>query len=196
MSSSTASATDTAPLRLVVIIGSTRPGRFGPVVANWFTEQARRHGGFDVDVVDLAEIGFETTEPRLTGADALAPRLAEAEAFVVVTPEYNHSFPGPLKIAIDQYKYEWRAKPVAFVSYGGMSGGLRAVEQLRLVFAELHAMSVRNSISFAMARKHFDKAGRPSDEPDANSAAKDMLDQLNWWALALREARAARPYTG
>jgi NAD(P)H-dependent FMN reductase len=184
------------PLRLVVIIASTRPERFGPVVAEWFIGQARLHAGFDVDVVDLAEIGFETAEPRLAGADALAPRLAEAAAFVVVTPEYNHSFPGPLKIAIDQYKHEWRAKPVAFVSYGGISGGLRSVEQLRLVFAELHAMTVRNTVSFAMARRRFDQDGRPFDEPDANAAAKDMLDQLAWWAQALAEARANHPYTG
>ena len=187
-------SSSTTPLRLVVIIGSTRPERFGPVVANWFTGQARQHSGFDVDVVDLAEVGFETAEPRLAGADALAPRLAAADAFVVVTPEYNHSFPGPLKIAIDHYKHEWRAKPVAFVSYGGVSGGLRAVEQLRLVFAELHAMSVRNAVSFTMARKRFDQAGRPLDEADANSAAKDMLDQLAWWARALRTARAEHPY--
>ena len=184
----------TNPQRLVVIIGSTRPERFGPVVADWFIEQALQHGGFDVDVVDLAEVGFETAEPRLAGTDALAPRLGAAEAFVVVTPEYNHSFPGPLKIAIDHYKHEWRAKPVAFVSYGGVSGGLRAVEQLRLVFAELHAMTVRNAVSFAMARKRFDHSGRPHDEADANSAAKDMLDQLSWWAVALSRARAERPY--
>jgi NAD(P)H-dependent FMN reductase len=187
-------SSSTTPLRLVVIIASTRPERFGPVVADWFIEQARAHGGFDVDVVDLAEVGFETAEPRLAGADALAPRLAEAAAFVVVTPEYNHSFPGPLKIAIDQYKHEWRTKPVAFVSYGGISGGLRAVEQLRLVFAELHAMTVRNVVSFAMARRRFDPDGRPLDEPDANAAAKDMLDQLAWWALALHEGRASRAY--
>lgn len=190
------SISSTSPLRLVVIIASTRPERFGPVVADWFVEQARAHDGFDVDVVDLAGVGFETAEPRLAGADALAPRLADAAAFVIVTPEYNHSFPGPLKIAIDQYKHEWRTKPVAFVSYGGVSGGLRAVEQLRLVFAELHAMTVRNVISFAMARRHFDQNGRPADEPDANAAAKDMLDQLDWWARALHAARAVGPYPG
>jgi len=176
----------TTPLRLVIIIGSTRPGRFGPTVAEWFTGQARQHGGLDVDVVDLAE----------SAVDALGERLAAADAFVVVTPEYNHSFPGPLKGAIDHYKYEWRAKPVAFVSYGGVSGGLRAVEQLRLVFAELHAMSVRNAVSFPMAHRRFDKSGRPLDEADANGAAKDLLDQLGWWAHALRDARAARPYGG
>jgi NAD(P)H-dependent FMN reductase len=175
-----------AELRLVIIIGSTRPGRFGPTVARWFIDQAGQHGGLDVDVVDLAEEEVE----------ALGERLAAADAFVVVTPEYNHSFPGPLKGAIDHYKHEWRAKPVAFVSYGGVSGGLRAVEQLRLVFAELHAMTVRNAVSFTMAHKRFDDNGRPLDEADANGAAKDMLNQLGWWAHALRDARAARPYGG
>ncbi|HEV2639604.1 MAG TPA: NAD(P)H-dependent oxidoreductase [Actinocrinis sp.] len=190
------SAPPAPPLRLVVIIASTRPGRRGPVVADWFAGQARQHGGYDVDVVDLAEIGFETAEPRLAGAEALGVRLAEAAAFAVVTPEYNHSFPGPLKIAIDHYHHEWRAKPVAFVSYGGVSGGLRAVEQLRLVFAELHAMTVRNTVSFPRVHRGFDQNGRPLDEPDADSAAEDMLDQLAWWATALAEARASRPYGG
>ncbi len=77
-----------------------------------------------------------------------AQRFAAADAFVIVTPEYNHSFPTPLKTAIDWHSTQWHAKPVSFVSYGGASGGLRAVEHLRQAFAEVHAVTVRNSISF------------------------------------------------
>lgn len=183
------------PHRLAVLIGSTRPGRFGPVAGRWFAHQASLHGQMDVDLIDLAE----TPLPEGTSAEApaeaaeLGRRLDQADAFVIVTPEYNHSFPAPLKHAIDLFKTQWYAKPVAFVSYGGMGGGLRAVEQLRLVFAELHAMSVRDTVSFHRFWEVFDEAGQPTDEGCAR-AAKGMLDQLVWWSDALRTARAANPY--
>ncbi|MEV0699103.1 NAD(P)H-dependent oxidoreductase [Saccharopolyspora sp. NPDC050389] len=184
-------------LSLAVIIGTNREGRFGPIVGDWFTEQAREFGGLDVDVIDLAEIDLPTVidfgvEPAPEVVE-LAGRLAAADAYVVVTPEYNHSFPAVLKNAIDLYREEWQAKPVGFVSYGGMGGGLRAVEQLRLVFAELHATTVRDTVSFHNAWERFDETGAPIDE-SCNSAAKDMLDQLTWWARALHAARAAEPY--
>ncbi|MDA3625980.1 NAD(P)H-dependent oxidoreductase [Saccharopolyspora sp. WRP15-2] len=181
-------------LRLAVIIGSNREGRFGPTVANWFAEQAQQFG--DVDVIDLAEIPLPTIigTPADQHVTELAGRLAAADAYVVVTPEYNHSFPAALKNAIDLYRAEWQAKPVGFVSYGGMGGGLRAVEQLRLVFAELHATTVRDTVSFHNAWDRFDESGAPIDE-GSNAAAKGMLAQLSWWARALRSARTAEPYT-
>lgn len=195
-----ATSGDTHPLRLAVILGSDREGRFGPVVADWFVARAREHGGFTVDVVDPAGIPLPATlevpgtsdHPQITG---LAERLAAADAFVVVTPEYNHSFPAALKHTVDLFRDEWRAKPVGFVSYGGMGGGLRAVEQLRLVFAELHAVSMRDSISFHMAWERFDESGTPVDAESCARAAKGMLDQLDWWGRTLHEARAVRPYT-
>lgn len=183
---------NTVKLELVVIIGSTRQGRFGPVVANWFAEHARRHDGMTIDVLDLADQAPPATrDPEVPTVGA---RLAAADAFVVVTPEYNHSFPAPLKALIDSYREEWQAKPVGFVSYGGLSGGLRAVEHLRLVFAELHAVSVRDTVSFHNARGQFDDTGRPRDPDGCDPAAMILLDQLAWWGVALREARATRPY--
>ncbi len=122
--------------------------------------------------------------------------MAAADAFVVVTPEYNHSFPAALKHAIDLADAEWRAKPVGFVSYGGMAGGLRAVEQLRLVFAELHAATVRDCVSFHGARERFGADGRPKDPAGCGAAAKKMLDRLAWWAEALRAARWTAAYPG
>ncbi|WP_432097524.1 NADPH-dependent FMN reductase [Streptomyces sp. bgisy100] len=124
----------------------------------------------------------------------LSSRLAAADAFVVVTPEYNHSFPAALKHALDGHGTEWRAKPVGFVSYGGISGGLRAVEQLRQVFAELHATTVRETVSFHNVWDRFGADGLPLDEAGPDGAATAMLDQLAWWAHALRDARTARPY--
>jgi NAD(P)H-dependent FMN reductase len=190
-------------LRLAVIIGSVREGRFGPTVANWFAGQAAGRTDMTVDVVDLAGIGLPLEMPPFGSPPApeaagalgeLTPRLAAADAFVVVTPEYNHSFPASLKNAVDWHSREWYAKPVGFVSYGGVSGGLRAVEQLRVVFAELHAVTVRDTVSFHGAWSQFDDQGEPISPDGCGGAAKTMLDQLAWWARALREAKAVRPY--
>ena len=112
----------------------------------------------------------------------------------MVTPEYNHSFPASLKAAIDLVGPEWRATPVALVSYGGMSGGLRASEHLRQVFAELHATTVRDTVSFHGGWACFDEHGEPHDRTGTDAAATVLLDQLTWWGLALREARDRRPY--
>ncbi|TJZ73246.1 NAD(P)H-dependent oxidoreductase [Rhodococcus oryzae] len=188
----------TRPLRLVVITGSTRDGRFGPTVTSWFTGLASSVSAMDLDVVDLADIELPVAHPAWgaqpsASVAALGARLDVADAFVVVTPEYNHSFPAVLKNAIDLFREEWRAKPVGFVSYGGQGGGLRAVEQLRLVFAELHATSVRDSVSFHGAASVFD-GGRPVDPAISHSAGANMLEQLEWWGSALRSAREARPY--
>ncbi|MFC8623403.1 NADPH-dependent FMN reductase [Streptomyces anulatus] len=191
------------PIKLAVIIGSVRGGRFGTTVADWFAGQARSHGGVTVDVVDLLDFPLPLRLPAF-GEDAdpateetrerLAARLAAADAFAVVTPEYNHTFPASLKNAIDWFLEEWQAKPVGLVSYGGMSGGLRASEHLRQVFAEVHAMTVREMVSFHNAWADFSEDGRPVSPAGGEEAAKALLDQLIWWADALREARARRPY--
>ncbi|GGU40717.1 NADPH-dependent FMN reductase [Streptomyces lavendofoliae] len=196
--------TRTAPLRLAVIVASNRAGRFGPVVADWFLDHATRHSDFAVDVIDLADPATDlptalSYDPPPAVRDRLAkvsPVLAGADAFVVVTPEYNHSFPAALKSLIDWHFTEWQAKPVGFVSYGGLSGGLRAVEQLRQVFAEMHAVTVRDTVSFHNAHGHFDEDGRHKDPTAPDAAAKTVLDQLAWWAHALRDAKSARPYGG
>ncbi|MER6649487.1 NAD(P)H-dependent oxidoreductase [Streptomyces sp. NPDC000971] len=178
-----------APLKVAVILGSNREGRFGPVVAAWFLRRAAGHPDIETELIDVAD-----TEPPATGAAEATARLARADAFVVLTPEYNHSYPAPLKHLIDRHFAEWQARPVAFVSYGGVSGGLRAVEHLRQVFAELHAVSVRDTVSFHNAGALFDDLGELTDPAQADGAAKRMLDQLVWWGRALREARALHPY--
>jgi NAD(P)H-dependent FMN reductase len=193
----------TERFRVAVIVGSVREGRFGSTVAGWFTGRAAERADVSVDVIDLAEVGLPLTFPAFGSQPApdavralqqVTPRLAAADAFVVVTPEYNHSFPASLKNLIDWHTTEWHAKPVGFVSYGGLSGGLRAVEHLRTVFAELHSVTVRDTVSFHSAWERFDAQGAPVDPAGPNAAAKTLLDQLLWWAHALREARAARPY--
>ncbi|MEU8918849.1 NAD(P)H-dependent oxidoreductase [Streptomyces nigrescens] len=184
------------PYRLAVIIGSTREGRFAPVIANWFTRHTESHPHIDVDVIDLDAVRPYELRYGSEEYEAFAKRVDEADAFVVITPEYNHSFPAPLKHAIDLLHPQWQAKPVGFVSYGGISGGLRAVEQLRLVFAELHATTVRETVSLPLAGNLFDDTGHLHDPAPAAQAADTLLHQLTWWAVTLREARATRPYAG
>ncbi|MEU1015729.1 NAD(P)H-dependent oxidoreductase [Streptomyces sp. NPDC005898] len=191
---------DDAPLRVAVIVGSNREGRFGPTVAEWLLARVRERSDLTVDVVDLAEVDLPTSlsfRPSTAVSTELAkvtPKLAAADAFIVLTPEYNHSYPASLKSVIDWHKGEWQAKPVAFVSYGGLSGGLRAVEHLRPVFAELHTVTIRDTVSFHNAGALFDDAGRHRDPAAADAAAKAMLDQVAWWGWALRKAKADRPY--
>jgi NAD(P)H-dependent FMN reductase len=188
-------------LRVAVIVGSVREGRFAPVVADWIVGQAKIRDDFIVDVIDLAETPFSVDgKPTSTiGSPSprvgpFAARIGVADAFVVVTPEYNHAYPGSLKLAIDSVNREWHAKPVAFVSYGGMSGGLRAVEGLRVVFAELHAVTIRDTVSFHRAGSRFDENHQPRDASEVNAAATVMFDRLAWWARALRGAREDHPY--
>jgi NAD(P)H-dependent FMN reductase len=190
-------------LQVAVILGSTRDGRFGSVVANWLLTHFAVRDDMNADLIDLVETPLPTVFPVLgqppASAEAnelltaVSPRLAAADAFVIVTPEYNHSFPAVLKNAIDWHSKEWHAKPVGFVSYGGFSAGLRAVEQLRLVMAELHAVTIRESVGFQGVWAQFDEDGKAKD-PAGDAAAKTMLDQLAWWAHALRDAKVVRPY--
>lgn len=174
------------PLHVAVVVASTRPGRFGPTVANWVAGHVEQRPDMTLDLIDLADVAVPSRQ--------LAARIDAADAVLVVVPEYNHSFPGPLKTAIDSLRGEWAAKPVGFVSYGGISGGLRAVEALRLVFAELHAVTVRETVSFALAWECFDGDGTPKDPVTVGAAAARLLDQLIWWAATLRAGRASRAY--
>lgn len=181
---------------IAVIYGSAREGRLCDTVAGWAVARIEQAGGFAVDVIDPADPavarGVEGKDQAARAA--LRERIGRADGFVVVTPEYNHSFPAPLKALIDSAKQEWEAKPVAFVSYGGASGGLRSVEHLRHVFAELHAVGTRDGVAFANAWSQFDEAGALRNPDGAEKAAALMLARLGWWARSLRVARDASPY--
>lgn len=198
------SETPNTPSRLAIIIGSVREGRFGPTVASWVADQATTHGGFDVNVIDLADYDIPLTMPAAPpkyagdsypspdGMTGLTAALGTADAFILVTAEYNHSYPASLKAAIDWHFTQWTAKPVAFVSYGGAAGGRHAVLHLENVLTELHAVTIRDGLTFP---NYFTAwaDGQPTD-PEAPSYAKTLLDQLAWWATALRTARAHTPY--
>lgn len=187
----------TDPIRVMVIVASTRDGRLAPAIGAWFLEQLGQREDMAADVVDLDDTplpdSLDADDPRVA---ALRPRLLGADAFVVVVPEYNRSVPGPLKTLIDTYNAEWEAKPFGFVSYGlSMAGGVRAVEHLRQIVAEFHSVGMKDIVTFPRILEHFDAEGRfPAHPEGCAAAAKIMLDQLGWWALALREAKAKRPY--
>ena len=125
--------------RLMIIVGSVRPGRIGLPIARWVEQQAEQHGGFDIDFADLAEIVLpfmdepshpmkhQYTKPHTF---AWSKRVDAADAFILISPEYNHSFSPALKNAVDFLSREWWRKPVGIVSYGGVSGGSRGVPRL------------------------------------------------------------------
>ncbi|NDL58663.1 NADPH-dependent FMN reductase [Phytoactinopolyspora mesophila] len=183
-------------LRVVIIIGSARTGQG---LADWFAAHANRRGDIDVDVIDLTDAWLPEAVPELISKDRtrrpravqdLAPWLAAADGFVVVTAEHNASFPALLKNTIDWFDAEWAAKPVGFVSYGGASRGLHAVDHLHRVFTAVGAVGIGQSVSLG------DEAERVcSGQPDAEhgAAATTMLDQLVCWAAMLREHRNVSP---
>ena len=189
---------------LVIVIGSVREGRFGPVAASWVRDRALDHGGFDVTVVDLADYEIPlslpaespkyagTNYPRPAKMSGLTARLEAADAFILITPEYNHSYPASLKAAIDWHFTQWAAKPVAFISYGGAAGGRHAVLHLENVLTELHAVTIRDGLAFPNYFLNWTD-GQPTD-PNSTTYANTLLDQLSWWATALRDARARAPY--
>lgn len=184
-------------MRLNVIIASTRPGRVGLPVGRWAFEAAKAHGGFDVHLADLAEFALplydEPRHPRLRQYEhAHTRRWSEsvdaADAFVLVTPEYNHAPTPSLLNAIDYVLHEWAYKPAAFVSYGGISGGLRAVQATKPVLAGIKVMPIPEAVVINMpAEQVRDGVFHPKDVQVA--AAGTMLDELKRWAEALAPLR-------
>ena len=184
---------------LTIIIGSTRPGRAGLPVARWFTEEAKAHGAFDVQVADLAEIDLplmdEPNHPKLRQYLHQHTRnwseLVDAsDAFVFVTPEYNFGYAAPLKNAIDYLHEEWRYKPAGFVSYGGVSAGTRAVQQLKQVVTTLKILPVLESVSIPFHAQFIDDEGEVKANEVMVQAAHAMLDELARTERALRPLRA------
>jgi NAD(P)H-dependent FMN reductase len=172
---------------LTVVIASTRPGRSGLPIGRWFAERARRHGGFDVDVVDLAELNLplldEPHHPRLRQyvhqhSKDWSARIDAADAVVFVTAEYNHGYPAALKNAIDYLHHEWADKPVGFVSYGGVSAGTRAVAQLKQVVTALRMYPVPEAVTIPFHTQFLDEHGRVHANETMEQAADAMLDEL------------------
>jgi NAD(P)H-dependent FMN reductase len=185
--------------RLNVIVASTRPGRVGRHIGDWFAAAAVRHGAFDeVRLVDLAEVGLpfhdephHPSEGRYVHEHTRrwSDTTAAADAFVLVMPEYNYGFSAPLKNAIDYLYHEWRHKPVGFVSYGMTSGGLRAVQMIKQVVTTLNMVPVNEAVTIFL-RQALNDAGELRPDPGREEAADLMLDQLARLAVALAPLRA------
>lgn len=185
--------------RLLVIIGSTRPGRVGLPVTQWFADLARRHARFQVEVADLAEMELplldEPHHPRRRQyvhqhTKEWSERVDRADAVVLVTPEYNHGYPAALKNAIDYLHDEWADKPVGFVSYGGGSGGTRAVQQLMPVVAALRMLPVSTAVDIPFVFRRVDEAGLFRADDVIEQAATGMLDELATFEASRREPQS------
>jgi len=186
-------------LKLQVIVVSTRDERKGPLVAAWFVEQARRHGGFEVEVTDLAQLGLplfdEPRHPRLQQYEHEHTRqwsaiVQRADAFAFVTPEYNHGAPPSLVNALDFVLKEWAYKPAGFVSYGGVSAGLRGVQMSKQLVAALRMVPVVEAVSIPMFTQHVDaQTGRFDPGEVQEKAAVAMLDELRKISAALKPLR-------
>ena len=184
---------------LQVIIVSTRQGRLGPAVAEWFYRQAQAFDGFDVELVDLADVNVplldEPHHPRLANyqhehTKRWSAIVSRADAFVFVTPEYNFSTPPSLVNALDYLLKEWAYNPAAFVSYGGISGGMRSVMMTKSILTTLRMVPILEAVNLPMFAQQIDRTTGEFNATDVNAKAADaMLKELHKWAGALREMR-------
>lgn len=183
--------------RIQVILGSTREGRAGEQVARWVTELAARRGDLEVELVDLRDFPLPFFESAVSPKRALsddprvqawAAKIAEADGYIFVTPEYNYGYPAVLKNALDYLYYQWNDKPVGFVGYGGVAGGIRAVQQLRQVVVELGLIQVRTQVLIPRVFAAFGDDGQPVDTMHATTAAA-LLDEMVDWARTLGAKR-------
>jgi NAD(P)H-dependent FMN reductase len=189
-------------VKIQIILGSIRQNRFGERPAQWLLQEARKREGVEFELIDLKDhplpMFAEPTPPgRLKGnypnevVARWARKVAEADGYILVTPEYNHGYPPSLKNALDHIYEEWTRKPVAFVGYGG-AGGARAVEQLRLVTIELEMAPTRHAVHILPEVFRAALSGQAEPFEPLKSQAERMLDQLLWWARALKKAREQR----
>ena len=185
---------------LQVVVASTRPGRRGVAVAGWIQRVAEQHGGFGVELVDLAERELplldEPNHPRLgqyvhQHTKDWSETVARADAFLFVTPEYNHSYPGALKNALDYLAAEWADKAAGIVSYGGVSAGLRAATALKPVLAALRMIPVVEAVSIPFFAQFLTDDDEFVPNAELEGGAKAMLDELLRLTGALRQLRTA-----
>jgi NAD(P)H-dependent FMN reductase len=186
---------------LLVIIGSTRPGRVGLPIGTWFAETATAHGAFSVRVADLAALDLpmmnEPRHPRLgeyqhEHTKAWSAMVAPADAIAIVHPEYNFAVTAPVVNAIDYLHREWRYKPAALVSYGGMSGGTRAAQMLKQLVTAVGMMPLPESVAIQLNPQYF-ADGRFTPPPAVADSTHQLLNELARWTDALKPLRVPAP---
>lgn len=196
----------TATINIKVIVGSTRKNRFSEKPAAWILEETKKREGVEAELLDLRDYPlpfYEEAVPptRFNGkypsemVEKWSKKVAEGDAYIIVTPEYNHGYPAVLKNAFDYVYAEWNNKPIGFVSYGGVAGA-RSVEQLRLVAIELQMAPIRNAVHIPvqvyMAVMNEKSPVNPQLFEPVKKHAEGFLDQLLWWARALKAARETK----
>ncbi len=191
-------------MKVQIIVGSVRPGRVSERVAKWVVTEAQEYEDFDIEVVDLKDYPMmpfdEPMSPQFNPNRQPAPvvkrwldKLDEADAYIIVSPEYSRSIPGPMKNALDYLDFQLKQKPVALVAHG-TNGGAQAVSDYRVILPQLKAITVPAATYLRGASEMFDENGVLSDEAQANpygpaTALKNTLDELEWYSNALTEAR-------
>jgi NAD(P)H-dependent FMN reductase len=187
------------PPKLHTIISSTRPGRVGPAIADWFHGLAVEHGGFDAVLVDLADFRLPvydephhpvTRKYEHDHTRAWAASVQAADAYVFVTPEHNYGPPASLVNALNYVYSEWNYKPAGFVSYGGVSGGLRGVQITKQLLTTLKVMPIVEGVVIPFHAQHVGASGAFAPNELHVKSAKSALDELKRWAEALRPLRA------
>ncbi|MFE4669001.1 NADPH-dependent FMN reductase [Streptomyces sp. NPDC056716] len=188
--------------RLQIIIGSTRPGRRGPAIAAWLHALALQHPGFDTELVDLAEVALpllDEPSPPQRGryvndhTKRWSATVSAADAYVFVVPEYNHSYNAATKNALDYLAKEWAGKPVAFVGYGGVAAGTRAVQALIPVVTALGMVPLAGSVLIPSVRLCFTRDGGFEAPSGLDENATGVLDELLRLTTVLSAARPAVP---
>lgn len=184
--------------KLHIVICSTRPGRIGPVVARWFNEIATSHNKFEAQLIDLADFNLplldEPFHPKMQQYEhahtkAWSKSVASADAYIFVTPEYNYNPPPSLINALDYVYSEWNYKPCGFVSYGGISGGLRSAQAAKLVVTTLKMMPMVEGVMIPFVANFLDESGEFQSTQPIDESAITLLDELQRWTLGLKAMR-------
>jgi len=183
---------------LKIITASTRPGRKGPALSEWIIQAAKNYAAFNVEHLDLAEINLpfldEPNHPRLQKytkehTKKWSETINAADAFILVTPEYNFGYPAPLKNALDFLYNEWNYKPVAFVTYGGLAAGTRSLQALKSVVSALNMVPVLESVNVPFFTKHIDEQNKFNADEHIQKSADAMLKELLKWTESLLQLR-------
>lgn len=185
-------------MKVTIILGSTRPNRFGEQIADWIMSLVPSSKDVTFELVDLKKINLPLLDepvPAIHGqysqphTKAWAKIIDEADGFIIVTAEYNFSIPAALKNAMDYLAAEWRYKPVAFVSYGASAGGARAVEHLRSSVANLGMFDLRDQVMIPNYWEQLDAEGRFAPTETQTEAAQKLIERIAFWSKYLQPAR-------
>lgn len=179
-------------LFIPLLLATGREGRKSEQVAKFVLQEAKAHG-FESELVDARDFSISRTDNTKTSeqSKAFANLITRADGLIIVSPEYNHGYPGELKLTLDQLYEEYRHKPVGICGVSaGVLGGARVVEQLRLVMIEFQMVPIRNAVYFSETHKLFDNEGNIKDTEYYNKRLNAFFDELFWYAKVLKEARS------